>query len=53
MYDCIENEEEEQKLSSLLEQKSSKNNNDQCENIGIASPSDVSPNTLKADEADI
>jgi hypothetical protein len=47
--DCLENEKEEEKLSSsTIEQKRT---NYQSENIGVTSPSDVSPNTPKADEA--
>ena len=47
--DCIENEKEEEKLSSSTTNQKSTNN--QYENIGIASTSDVSPNTPQADEA--
>ena len=47
--DCIENEKEEEKLSSSTTNQKSTNN--QSENIGIASTSDVSPNTPQADEA--
>ena len=42
--DCIENEREEEKLSSIIKQKSP---NHQSENMDVASPSDVSPNSTK------
>jgi uncharacterized protein with PIN domain len=49
--DCIENEKKQKKLSSsTLEQKST---NYQSDNLGVASCSNVSPNTPKADEADL
>jgi hypothetical protein len=53
--DCLKrekNDEEkkvEEKLSSIVKEKSG--NNIHSDNIGVASPSDVSPNTPRADEA--
>ena len=47
--DCIEDE----KLSSTTTKQKSTNNNQSDQIVGVASPSDVSPNTPKADEADL
>ena len=47
--DCIE----EEKLSSSITEQKSTNNNQSDQIVGVASPSDVSPNTPKADEADL
>ena len=49
-HDCIESEEEEKKKSKGADNSSSLSI-DQCDTIGVASASDVSPNTPKADEA--
>jgi hypothetical protein len=47
----MESEKEQEKLWSLEPQNSSSNNNDQYENVGIPSPSNVSSNTPKTDKA--
>jgi hypothetical protein len=47
-HDCIESEEGKKKGKGA---DSSSPSIDQCDTIGVASASDVSPNTPKADEA--
>ena len=56
--DCIaasqmqkKNTEKEEKNSSSINQNN--NNNNECDTIGIASKSDVSPNTPSADESEL
>ena len=48
-HDCIEGEEGKKKSKGA--DNSSSPSIDQCDTIGVASASDVSPNTPKADEA--
>ena len=48
-HDCIENEEAKKKNGTRAVDFPSTNNIDECENIGVASESDVSPNTPRAD----
>lgn len=47
-HDCIENEEAKKKNGTRAVDSPS-TNIDECENIGVASESDVSPNTPRAD----
>ena len=47
--DCSE-AEKKQKEYSLSHTNQNNNSNNQCDNIGLASKSDVSPNTPRADE---
>jgi hypothetical protein len=57
--DCKERQQKEKmtenKSSSyFLQKKKTKNNRDnKCDDLGLASRSDVSPNTPRADEADL
>jgi hypothetical protein len=44
-------EKEEEKNSSSINQNN--NSNNECDSIGIASKSDVSPNTPRADESEL
>jgi hypothetical protein len=46
-HDCIENEEAKKKGKGANDSSASI---DQCDSIGVASASDVSPNTPRADE---
>ena len=48
--DCLGAEKKEEYSSSYTSQNDNSNDNE-CDNIGLASKSDVSPNTPKADEA--
>ena len=48
--DCIAAEEEKEYSSPS---QTSQSNANQCDNIGTASESDVSPNTPRADEANV
>ena len=52
--DCLgaEKKEEKEYSSSLTSQNDNRNNN-QGENIGLASKTDVSPNTPRADESNL
>jgi hypothetical protein len=47
-HDCIESEEGKKKGKGAGDNSST--SIDQCDSIGVASPSDVSPNTPRADE---
>jgi hypothetical protein len=49
--DCLGAEQKEEGYSSSHTNRDNNSNNDQCGDIGLASKSDVSPNTSKADEA--
>jgi hypothetical protein len=49
--DCLGAEKREEKEYSSSH--ASQSNCNQCDNIGIASESDVSPNTPRADEANL
>jgi hypothetical protein len=48
--DCLGAERKEEKYSSS---QTSQSDSNQCDDIGTASKSDVSPNTPKADEANL
>ena len=50
--DCLAAEKKEEKEYSSPSQTSQSNAN-QCDNVGTASESDVSPNTPRADEANL
>jgi hypothetical protein len=50
--DCLRAEKKEGKeYSSSYTSQNDNSNDNECDNIGLASKSDVSPNTPKADEA--
>jgi hypothetical protein len=53
--DCLGGEHKDKEYSSSHTNQSnnSNNNNNQCDNIGTASESDVSPNTPRSDEANL
>jgi hypothetical protein len=53
--DCLGAERKQEKEYSISRTSQSNNNDNsnQCDNIGTASKSDVSPNTPRADEADL
>ena len=52
--DCLEAEKKEGKEYSSSHTSQNYNSNDnECDNIGLASKSDVSPNTPRADEANL
>ena len=51
--DCLGAEKKGEEYSSLHTSQNNNSNNNQCDNIGLASKSDVSPNTPKADEANL
>ena len=51
--DCLGAEKKGEEYSSSLHTNQNKDNNNQCDNIGTASKSDVSPNTPRADESNI
>jgi hypothetical protein len=52
--DCKEKRQEEKSSSSYFTQNKTKSNRDnKCDDLGVASRSDVSPNTPRADEADL
>jgi hypothetical protein len=50
--DCAEKEKEKSSSASAAHNKRS-GNNDLCDTIGVASPADVSPNTPKANKANL
>jgi Zn-finger protein len=52
--DCLgtERKEEEKEYSSSYKNQNN-NSNNQCDDIGLASKSDLSPNTPRADEANL
>jgi hypothetical protein len=49
--DCLGAEKKEEEYSSSHTSQNDNSNDNECDNIGVASKSDVSPNTPKADEA--
>jgi hypothetical protein len=49
--DCLGAEKKEEEYSSSHTSQNDNSNDNECDNIGLASKSDVSPNTPKADEA--
>jgi len=53
--DCLgaERKQEKEYSSSRTSQSNNSDNSNQCDNIGTASEADVSPNTPRADEADL
>jgi hypothetical protein len=52
--DCLEAEKKgEEYYSSSLHTNQNKDSNNQCDEVGLASKSDVSPNTPRADEANM
>jgi hypothetical protein len=51
--ECAEREEKEKSSPSSTMDNKRSSDDDQSDSIGVASPADVSPNTPKADEADL
>jgi hypothetical protein len=51
--DCLGAERKEKEHLPSQTTQSDHSNNNQCDNIGTASESDVSPNTPRADEANL
>ena len=51
--DCLGAEKKGEKEYSSLHTNQNNNGNNECDNIGLASKSDVPPNTPKADEANL
>jgi hypothetical protein len=51
--DCLGPEKKGEEYSSSHTNQDNNSNNNQCDDIGLASKSDVSPNTPKADEANL
>ena len=51
--DCLGAEKKEEKEYSSSHTNQNNNSNNQCDDIGLASKSDVSPNTPRADEANL
>ncbi len=51
--DCLGAEKKEKEYSSSHTSQNDNSNDNECDNIGLASKSDVSPNTPKADEANM
>jgi hypothetical protein len=51
--DCLGAEKKGEEYSSSHTSQNNNSNNNQCDNIGLASKSDVSPNTPKADESNL
>jgi hypothetical protein len=51
--DCLEAEKKEEEEYSSLHTNQNKGSSNQCDDVGLASKSDVFPNTPRADEASI
>jgi hypothetical protein len=51
--DCLGAEKKEKEGYSSSHTNQNNNSNNQCDDIGLASKSDVSPNTPRADEANM
>ena len=51
--DCLGAEKKGEEYSSSSHTNQNKDSNNQCDDVGLASKSDVSPNTPRADESSI
>jgi hypothetical protein len=51
--DCLAAEKKEEEYSLSHTSRNDNSNDNECDNIGLASKSDVSPNTPRADEANL
>jgi hypothetical protein len=52
-HDCLRTEKKQKEGYSSSHTNQNNNSNNQCDDIGLASKSDVSPNTPRADEANL